>query len=140
MLAERSAPTLHGLGLGRPEIRCPILYVEGSANIPGACLGTSNVKVPDALGLLAWRDPDALIERLGRMIETTADDETALSSEARAAKIAELEAQILDLERREESLIEQALDQGQVIRRRADADPRAILGICDPAEPTREAA
>ena len=49
-------------------------------------------------------------------------------------------ALILDLERREESLIEQALDQGQVIRRRADADPRAILGICDPAEPTREAA
>ena len=63
-----------------------------------------------------------------------------MASEARAAKIAELEAQILDLERREESLIEQALDQGQVIRRRADADPRAILGICDPAEPTREAA
>ncbi|MCA1377641.1 MULTISPECIES: hypothetical protein [unclassified Bradyrhizobium] len=47
----------------------------------------------------------------------------------RAAKLLELEAELLARERDEEALIELAEEQGAAIARRLDADPRAVLGI-----------
>jgi hypothetical protein len=47
----------------------------------------------------------------------------------RPARLAEIDARLLELEREEEAIIEAAEEAGLEIARRADADPRAILGI-----------
>ncbi len=53
----------------------------------------------------------------------------ALSDDDREKAFADLSAQRLELERIEESLIATAEVDGRAIARRADADPRAVLGI-----------
>jgi len=53
----------------------------------------------------------------------------ALTAEQRKARIADLQDKLLDAERAEEALIEQAAADGQTILRRSNADPRAVLGI-----------
>jgi hypothetical protein len=52
-----------------------------------------------------------------------------LPKEGRAEKVAELEAQLLAAERAEEEFVEQAREAGLKVARRADADPRAVLGV-----------
>lgn len=52
-----------------------------------------------------------------------------MSADERAAKLLELEAELLAREREEEALIELAEEQGSAIARRLDSDPRAVLGI-----------
>jgi hypothetical protein len=52
-----------------------------------------------------------------------------LPAEGHAEKIAELEAQLLEAEREEETFIEQARAAGMRIARRPDADPRAVLAV-----------
>ncbi len=47
----------------------------------------------------------------------------------RAAKLAEIDRQMLELERAEEALIEASEAAGLPIARRGDADPRAVLGV-----------
>jgi hypothetical protein len=59
---------------------------------------------------------------------------SGLTDEQKAERLAELDAQQLELERFEELFIEQAECDGVVIARRADADPRAVLGV-DVIEP-----
>ncbi|MCK1547162.1 hypothetical protein IVA87_19235 [Bradyrhizobium sp. 147] len=51
-----------------------------------------------------------------------------MSSDERAAKLLELEAELLARERDEEALIEISEEQGAAFRR-LDADRRAVLGI-----------
>ncbi|MCK1615273.1 hypothetical protein IVA96_00905 [Bradyrhizobium sp. 159] len=51
-----------------------------------------------------------------------------MSSDERAAKLLELEAELLARDRDEEALIELSEEQGAAFRR-LDADPRAVLGI-----------
>lgn len=48
---------------------------------------------------------------------------------ARKAAAEELRRERLKLERREEEIIEAAAEAGVTVRRRRDADPRAILGL-----------
>lgn len=49
---------------------------------------------------------------------------------ARAARLAEIDRELLDLEQAEEALIEQSeQEDAEPIRRRVDADPRAVLGM-----------
>jgi hypothetical protein len=82
----------------------------------------------DALGMLCWFDPGRVVDALSRDLGKS-DPARALSAAARKARIVELEAQLLDAERNEESLIQHALDGGIIVARRVDADPRAVLGI-----------
>lgn len=78
---------------------------------------------------LAWLDPDAFEKRLHEEIDTLPQPALTMSSDERAAKLLELEAELLARERDEEALIEWSEEQGAAITRRLDADPRAVLGI-----------
>ncbi|MBR0994928.1 hypothetical protein JQ580_29890 [Bradyrhizobium japonicum] len=78
---------------------------------------------------LAWLDPDAFEKRLHEEIDGLPQPALAMSADVRAAKLLELEAELLARERDEEALIELAEEQGLAIARRLDADARAILGI-----------
>lgn len=55
----------------------------------------------------------------------------AMPRDQRAARIAEVEAELLDLETTEEAMIRQAERAGLEILRRANADPRAVLALIE---------
>lgn len=83
----------------------------------------------DTEATIAWLLKDQLIAAVEREISECADDANALSPEARAAKLAEIEGDQLFVQREEESLVETAERNGLTIMRRADASPLAVLGI-----------
>ncbi|MBN9003127.1 MAG: hypothetical protein J0H75_14040, partial [Rhizobiales bacterium] len=108
--------------------------IKGSRDIPFSVSAASqgwSAKAP--LAALAWLDPARLIARLHDEIEASAaaagDDQLRLSASERDKLIGAMVAVIDDLERQEEDLITRAADAGQVIERRHDASPAAILGI-----------
>ncbi|WP_407186706.1 hypothetical protein [Bradyrhizobium centrosematis] len=78
---------------------------------------------------LSWLDPTAFEKRLHEEIDNLPQPALAMSADDRAAKLLQLEAELLAREREEEALIELAEEQGAAIARRLDADPRAVLGI-----------
>lgn len=83
----------------------------------------------DVAAYLAWIDGAALERRLHEMLDKAPKPALTMSSGERAAKLAAIEAELLASERDEESLIEVSEEEGPVIQRRLDADPRAVLGI-----------
>jgi len=89
----------------------------------------------DVEATLAWLHKAALGAALEREIDAQADDASALTDEARAARLQKHKARLLLLERDEEALIELAWSQGVMIARRTDADPRAVLGLGDDMPP-----
>jgi len=125
---------------GRAYVRD--LAASAAATISGTRGGTFGITFADvgsapfadsqtdyrALRLLAWLDPERLTLRLEAEIDAlpTAD---GLGVEERARAISELESQLLDLERQEESLVAAAAAAGRRVPRRPQADPRAVLGV-----------
>ncbi len=69
---------------------------------------------------------DALVAALAPHLERFEDGPPAAD---RAAQIAEIDRQLLELERAEEQLIEASEAAGMPIARRGDADVRAVLGV-----------
>lgn len=135
-LADRGAPKLFDLAAGVFRIEFPTfrrdVETHGRAgDVIVSARGSTNVV--DPLALLAWLDPQKMIDALARDIDEIADDSTALDSATRAMREDEIEKKILAAEREEEALVEQALAAGLKVSRRLDADPRAILGIDGPA-------
>ena len=90
---------------------------------------TARGNILDALALTAWLHRDVLIDALGKEIDAIADDGAALSREERREREQKLQSEILDAGRIEETLIEAMEVNGADIPRRADADPRALLGL-----------
>lgn len=78
---------------------------------------------------LAWLDPLAFENKLHEAIDRMPHPALTMSSDERAAKLLELEAELLARERDEEAIVELSEEQGAAIARRLDADPRAVLGI-----------
>jgi len=87
----------------------------------------------DIGAVLAWLDPGAFEKRLHEDIDKLPQPPLALSADERAARLLELEAELLARERDEEALIEFAEEQALSLARRLDADPRAVLGIAIPS-------
>lgn len=70
--------------------------------------------------------PERLAPILAQHLERHADGPTAAE---RAAQIAQIDRELFDLECEEEAHLEQLEATGLSISRRADADPRAVLGL-----------
>lgn len=100
------------------------IVTEGSA---GKAVGT--LWHIDVEGVLAWMLRDLMLTKIEAEIEACADDANALSTEARAAKFAEIARDRHLVECDEENLIQTAERKGLAVMRRPDADPRAVLGI-----------
>ncbi len=88
----------------------------------GSIVGTGGVDI------LVWVLRDQLKQAISEQIDQF-PQAGALTDEQREKAFADLAAQRLELERIEETLISTAEIDGRIIARRADADPRAILGI-----------
>ncbi|HEU4806404.1 MAG TPA: hypothetical protein VFS91_11480 [Nitrobacter sp.] len=86
-------------------------------------------EVPDTIALLAWLHRDALIAALDHEISTEADDATALSYEARQKADAEVQGDLLEIERQVAELTWLAQSQGLPVEHRADCSPLAILQL-----------
>jgi hypothetical protein len=112
-LAERGRPRLNA---GRGGFTVGFTPIE---NAPGY----------DVPSILAWLDSDTLLRRLEKEIDTLPDSKLALSANDKVKRENELIAQIDELERSEEGLIELAAEQGYIIERRPNASPAAVLGV-----------
>jgi hypothetical protein len=86
----------------------------------------AHVNAPDTLALIGWTFRDQLIAAVEQEIDKRADDKAALTDEQRAGRLAELSGAILQSERVEVALIEQA---GGDVTYRRDTDPRALFGL-----------
>ena len=72
-------------------------------------------------------EKSALIAALDREISTEADDKAALSHEAREKAEAEVQGDLLAVERDEAALVWSAMEQNLPVEHRADCSPLAIL-------------
>jgi hypothetical protein len=96
----------------------------------------------DVLALACWIQPEAVLDALIRDIEALPmpGDLRPLPAHERLAATRELEAQLMALERKEESLIERAAGEGVEVLRRPDASPAAVLGVVIAAKAARQVA
>ena len=85
------------------------------------------VDVPDPVATLAWLHKDALIAALDREIAAEADDDAALTHEARQRQEADVLGDLLTCERDESWLVWTALAQSLPVFHRNDCSPLAIL-------------
>ena len=93
---------------------------------PGA---VAFAEVSDAVALVAWLHKDALIAALDREIASEADDKAALSHEARQKAEAEVQGDLLAIERDECALVWQARSENLPAEHRADVSVVALLSI-----------
>lgn len=84
---------------------------------------------PDFIGLMSWYDGKAMLARLNAEIDRLPKSAVTLSRAERDEQRRITERRLFDFERAEEMLIEAAAEQGQVIARRLNAQPGAILGV-----------
>jgi hypothetical protein len=131
-LAERGEPDFFPLiEQYRGKIRWPEVVLDFH-------IGLASPRGPDSAGLMACLFRDALIAFSERKIDEIADDANALTDAQRGEKFKTLLGDLLAVEREEEALIQAAIFD---VDRRADADPRAVLGLSSELPgPTRDLA
>jgi hypothetical protein len=83
----------------------------------------------DVLALLCWCAPEQVYKSLVRAIHEQPARADAMPAAERVRRTAELEAQLLELELLEESIIIRAHGDGLDVLRRPDAAPAAVLGV-----------
>jgi hypothetical protein len=108
------------------RIRCKILFPEGGSRGPVVSFSDDpalDKNRVDAVALAAWIDPNAFAERLIR--ELPESKPGALTLKEREEKLAALDSQIDDLERRDVVLME--MDNRIPVR--PNAAPAAVLGV-----------
>ena len=123
-LADKSRPDVRWL----VEFGRQIEWPRGNLRDIGGA-GAVAVAMPDARGLMAWLHPEAMVAALEAEIDAVADDGQAIGADEREARLAQIAAEKLQAERREEATIMAASAAGTTLERRPDADPRAVLAV-----------
>ncbi len=119
-LAERGTPCFDALvEQYQGKIRWPEIQLDFN-------VGLATPRALDSNGLLACLLRDQLIALSERKIDEIKDDDNALTDAQRGEKFKDLLGELLSMERDEEALIHAATFD---VDRRADADPRAVLGL-----------
>jgi hypothetical protein len=72
---------------------------------------------------------DQLAAARSKVSDLVAQYDDALSDDDRDRRLSDIAVARLEAERREEAIIEAAAADGMTVPRRADADPRALLGV-----------
>jgi hypothetical protein len=129
-LAERGEPDIEPLFEGSGGIEWPSIPVDILArSIDGAPI-TAHGSSFDALGFLAWLFKPALVKAVTAAAERAhGDDGNAIPTAQRPKMLGQLRASLLELERVEEAAADELEAAGAAVERRADADPRAVLGL-----------
>ena len=124
-LAEKGRPDVANLFHGGAVVWPTEMFSAGGH---GAHQYTVTATVNDALAFAAWANRAAIIAQLDAEIERAGDDTNALSAEAQATRVAELQASLLNLQRHEEAIAERLEGDGIPVRRIC-VDPVVLLGI-----------
>jgi hypothetical protein len=98
-------------------------------NPDASVIGVPNLTSGRLVAFMAWLDPEKMIARLDKEIDERFTDKGAVSTAHRRRLEIETPDTVLRLERMEEGLVEHLLAAGETVERRADADPRAVLGV-----------
>lgn len=149
VVAAIDAPITSSEAKARAASQIDALATTGEPDVVGVLEGgklqwptvqTNEIGPPkiDAAALFAWLNRDQLIAAINAEIDRFADDGAALTTALRAEKIKAAKAAAFTEERIEEALIVLGAEQGLVIPRRSDADPRAILSLSDNMPEPRE--
>lgn len=134
-LAQRGAPDLAGLIAGRRGIRWPqvpvAVDVAGHVTTEGAppIVAVAHGRAVDALAVVLWAYGEDIGDRIEAEIMARVADADGITDEERQEIERRLLADVLDIERKEEEIIEQIEVNGGVYLRRPNADPRAVLGL-----------
>lgn len=126
-LAQRGAPSVSRL----VELDGPVDFQTQSltSEVHAERRSLAFTETADALALVAWLHRDALIAALDREISTESDDAASLSHEARQKAEAEVQGDLLDVERTEAALVFAAWEQGLACDARSDISPLALLQV-----------
>jgi hypothetical protein len=125
-LATLGAPSVSSLTEHDRDIAWPTQRVTSSIyNAQPGAVGFS--ELPDALALVVWLHKDALIKQLDREIDAEADDDAALTHEARQQQEAVVMGDLLAVERDEAALVWRAMDERLPAEHRNDCAAEAIL-------------
>lgn len=131
--ALKNAELDNRISRGRP--RCSPLIDHGEpVEWPSVALrssGRDTVSAIDPVDILAWLFADQLRAKLDAEIDAVADDAAALSTEQRDQQRRQALRDKLTTERDEEAFVRMAIAGGALVMRRPEADPRAVLGLCD---------
>lgn len=109
-------------------VESPLRYAEPTLHFQ---LGDDTERT-DLHRLLATLFPDRVRQYAAAQIDLALAEAEPISQEAADRRREEIDAEVLALERQEEALIEQLEDGGEPVARRAEADPRAVLGLDEP--------
>jgi len=90
---------------------------------------SEHITAPDALGILVWALGPRIMELVNKEIAECSDEKHALSPEQRVARTAKIKTDLLAAERVEALIEWEALQEGANLPLRAEADPRAIIGV-----------
>jgi len=127
-LAQRGEVSVGLLVEHDREIIWPTVRLQSTVyGAPGAVAFAEGV--PDTLALLAFLLKPTLIAALDRLIDQEADDKSALDGPERERRTAEVEADLLDIERQEASLCWSAMEKNLPCEFRGDINPVALLGL-----------
>jgi hypothetical protein len=126
-LAMQGAPSVSRL----VELDGPVDFQtqQVRSEVYNAQAAVAFAEMPDTVALTCWLHKDTLIAALDCEIASEADDKAALSHEARQKAEAEVQGDLLAVERDECALVWQAQAQSLPVEHRADISPLAILQV-----------
>jgi hypothetical protein len=113
---------------GRPHIQVDGDKVDVVFERTASLVRGDRYTAPLSADTFVWLFRDELAAAMDREVEARAV-EGGLTRDQRAARLEALRAALLEAERREEAAITRAREEGTVIARRSEADPRAVLGV-----------
>jgi hypothetical protein len=126
--AQRGAVDVSGLIEHDDKIMWPMMRVQSQVfNVaqPGA---VAFGEVPD-IAMFVWLHKEALIKKLDAEIDAENDDSASMTHEERQLRIAEVEGDLLSVERDESFCVWQAQAQNLPCEHRADINPVALLSL-----------
>jgi hypothetical protein len=113
------------VGKGTPRISLH----GGDMRISFADPSAYTTSLDDIVRIVVWANADQVTALLDAQIDRMELPSMALTLAEKTERSADLNRQLVQLQRQEEAAIEKALQAGVVVARRPEADPRAVLGI-----------
>jgi hypothetical protein len=124
--ATRGAPVVSDVIEHDRLVVWPMQRLQGAiinAQVPSFAV----TEVPDVLALFAFVHKAALLASLDALVSEEADDDAAMTHEARQQQEAEVQGDLLAVERDEAALVWRAMDERLPVEHRNDCAPQAIL-------------
>jgi hypothetical protein len=85
--------------------------------------------------VLCWAAGDAIRAKLHAEVDRYADDANAVSAAQRTNQLEQIDNELADLGRQEESLLAAMEAAGETVNRRVDVDPEIVLEVREVEDP-----